>query len=294
MRLFAQYVAGGLVTGLAISLMALGLVVVHRSARVLNLAQGMLASLSTFVYWQLAGGWGWPWPAALGATLLFSVALGLGAEAAAIRPLRGRDPQARTVATLGLVLVGQVVIGTVWDYEERFVRPIVTGSVSVAGVTLGGQQILLAAVALAVSVGLGLWFRTSYTGLALSALAEDPASARLLGVRPQRASMLTWALAGALGALAGVLVTPLLVLNSFQMTLLMVASLGAGLIGGFTSLPLAVAGGCAIGVAQSLVAGYSSVSGASDTAGFALVFLLLVVLRRKTSLVDVPRGASWA
>jgi len=289
---FLKFAVQGLATGFVIALLAMSVVMIYRSTRVLSFAQGAIASLSTYVYYTFTTNWHWPAVLALPVTLLAAAAIGIVADVGVMRPLRHADALTRTVATLGFVLILQVVMRVVWTGGETFVRPLSRGHITVGSFAVTGQEVIIGVVAVAVAIALSWWTSRTYDGLGLSAIAQDAAAARLLGVNPTRASMLTWAIASALAALAGVLFTPLLVLNSMQMTFVMVTSFGAALAGGFVSLPLALFGGVAIGIVQSLSAGYISISGISEAMGFIAVFAVLLVTRsqRGTTFV-LGRGA---
>lgn len=276
---FLQYAATGLAGGFATALLALGVVMIYRSTRVLSFVQGAIATLSTYVYYQLATVWGWPAWTALPVALVASIAIGLLIDLFAMRPLRRAEPLIRTVATLGVVLVILVIVRSVWHGGETFVRPLSTSIARVGSFSLGMQQVITALVAVAASVALVWWTRRTYAGLGVTAIAEDPTAARLLGVSPARSSAITWILASVLAALAGILVTPLLVLNPFQMTLLMVTSYAAALLGGFVSLPLTLIGAVLVGAGESLTTGYVNVSGLSETFGFIAVFAILLLTR---------------
>jgi len=293
---FLQYAATGLAGGFATALLALGVVMIYRSTRVLSFVQGAIATLATYVYYQLATVWGWPVGVALPLAIGAAVLIGLLIDVFAMRPLRKADALTRTVATLGVVLVILVIVRVTWHGGETFVRPFSTSLVRVGSFTLGMQQVITALVAVAASVALVWWTRRTYVGLGLSAMAEDPAAARLLGVSPARASALTWVIASVLAALAGILVTPLLVLNPFQMTLLMVTSYAAALLGGFVSLPITLLGAVLVGAGESLTTGYINVSGLSETFGFIAVFAVLLLSRggRSAAAPSLAGGTeSW-
>ncbi|MGH2829072.1 MAG: branched-chain amino acid ABC transporter permease [Actinomycetota bacterium] len=289
-----QYVANGLSTGFVIGLLALSVVMIYRSTQVLSFAQGAIASLSTYVFYQLSTIWEWPSFIALPVALTAGVAIGACADLVVMRPLRRTDPLTQTIATLGLVLVLQVVMRVGWQ-GETLVRPLSSGRLSIGRLSLGFQEIIIAAVALAAAALLAVWTRRSYRGLGLSAIAGDPVAARLLGVSPGRSSTLAWAIGGLLAALAGILETPLLVLNPLQMTLIMVTAFGAALLGAFVSLPLALAGGLLIGVVQSVGTAYLNVSGASETLGFISVFAVLMFSRGRQGTASLLSrgGPAW-
>lgn len=272
--------------------MGLGVVVVYRSTRVLSFAQGALASFNAYVFFQLSVLWDWPVALAFAAAVAAAVLVGVGSERLAIAPLRRADPITRTVATLGLVLALQVGMRVIWGGSEQFVPPLVSGTIRLGSLAVGAQTLTIVGVTAAVTAALALWFRRSLTGLALAATADDETGARLLGVSPERVSMLSWVLASVLGAIAGILLTPLLVLNPWQMTFIMVSAYAAALIGGFVSLPLTVAGGVVIGVVRSVVTGSATAAGLSETLGFLAVFVVLVLTRtRRAQLADLLGGS---
>ncbi len=286
-----RYLIDGLASGFVIALMGLGVVVIYRSTRVLTFAQGALASFNAYLFFQLSVLWDWPVLLAFFAAIAASVTVGVGAERVAIAPLRNADPITRTVATLGLVLALQVGMRVIWGGSEQFVPPLVSGTISIGSETIGAQTLLIVGVTAFVTLALALWFRRSLTGLALAATADNPEAASLLGISSDRVSLLSWVLASTLGALAGILLTPLVVLNPWQMTFIMVSGYAAALIGGFVSLPLTVAGGVVIGIVRSAVTSNVNVAGLSETLGFIAVFAVLVATRaRTTRLGDLVGG----
>jgi branched-subunit amino acid ABC-type transport system permease component len=285
---FLQYAIDGLASGFVIALMGLGVVVIYRSTRVLTFAQGALASFNAYLFYQLSVQWHWPVALAFIAAVALAALVGIGAERLAIAPLRHADPITRTVATLGLVLALQVGMRVIWGGDEQFVPPLVHGTLRIGSQAIGAQTLMIVAVTAVVTLALAVWFRRSLTGLALAATADDATSARLLGVSPDRVSVLSWVLASVLGAIAGILLTPLLVLNPWQMTFIMVSAYAAALIGGFVSLPLTVAGGIVIGVVRSVVTGSATTAGLSETLGFLAVFAVLIFTRwRRSQLADL-------
>ena len=285
---FLQYAIDGLASGFVIALMGLGVVVIYRSTRVLTFAQGALASFNAYLFYQLSVLWHWPVALSFVGAVAAAVLVGVGAERLAIAPLRHADPITRTVATLGLVLALQVGMRVIWGGDEQFVPPLVHGTLRFGSEVIGAQTLTIVGVTVAVTAALALWFRRSLTGLALAATADNATSARLLGVSPDRVSVLSWVLASVLGAVAGILLTPLLVLNPWQMTFIMVSAYAAALIGGFVSLPLTVAGGIVIGVVRSVVTGSATTAGLSESLGFLAVFAVLAFTRlRRSQLADL-------
>jgi branched-chain amino acid transport system permease protein len=292
MDLLTGTVLQGLISGCGIALLAAGVTIVYRSTRVLNFAQGSLATLNTYLYYQATVVWRWSAAVALPAVLVASLVTGVAAETVAIRPLERARPQERAVGTLGLVLIIQWVVVSVWGAGQRFLPTLSSGGVSIGAVRFGAQHVAIAAATLAVGAGIGLALSRTRRGLALAATAQDRDAARLLGVGARAVSVSTFALASFVGAVAGILVTPLLVLTPSQMTLVFVVSLGAALAGGFESLPRTVLGALALGVFQSMITTYVPNSSLSQISGFVAVLAALVIVRRRTNLVDVLRGAA--
>jgi branched-subunit amino acid ABC-type transport system permease component len=287
----ARYLIDGLASGFVIALMGLGVVVIYRSTRVLTFAQGALASFNAYLFFQFSVLWGWPVAISFIVAVAAGAAVGAASERLAIAPLRHADPITRTVATLGLVLALQVGMRVIWGGSEQFVPPLVSGTITIGSEAVGAQTLLIVGVTAFVTLALAVWFRRSLTGLALAATADDPTAASLLGISSTRVSIVSWVLAATLGALAGILLTPLLVLNPWQMTFLMVSGYAAALVGGFVSLPLTVAGGVVIGIVRSAVTSEVTIAGLSETLGFIAVFAVLVVTRaRTTRLADLLGG----
>ena len=290
----ARTAVDGLASGAVIALMGLGVVIVYRSTRVLSFAQGALASLGAYLFFQFQVLWGWPVVVAFPAAIAAGALAGAGAERIAVNPLRHSDALTRTVSTLALVLAAQVLMRAVWGGSERFLPPLTSAGVTIGGERIGGQTVAILVATVVVAAALAWWFRSTLTGLSLAAMADEPASARLLGVSPDRVSLLTWGLASGLGALAGILATPLLVLNPWQMTFIMVSGYAAALVGGFASLPLTLAGGLGIGVVRALITSEVNVAGLSETIGFIAVFAVLIATRGRDQLADLLVGERTA
>lgn len=277
MAAFAAHVVTGLATGGIYALLALGLVLVHRSTGVLNFAQGELATLSAFVCWALTvHGWAF-WPA-FGVTVLLSFGGGFALHALAIRPAESSSLVAVVLLTVGLLLAINGLDTWIWgDGARRVHQPFSTASVHVAGAALSKQALGVAGVALAVALVVGAVLTRTKLGLGLRAAATSPAEARLAGV-PVRALVATsWGLAAAVGAVAGVLAAPSFGLEPNMMQTVLLYAFAAALLGGLRSLLAAVVGGFALGVALELLDAYVHwVDGVlRPPIAFALVLALL-------------------
>lgn len=279
MAAFVAHVVTGLATGGIYALLALGLVLVHRSTGVLNFAQGEMATLSAFVCWALTmHGWAF-WPA-FGATVLLSFGGGFALHTFVIRPIEGSSVLGVVLLTVGLLLAINGLDTWIWgDGVKHLHEPFSTASVHVLGAALSKQTLGVAGSALAVALAIGALLTRTKLGLGLRAAATSPVEARLVGVPVGTLVAFGWGLAAALGAVAGVLAAPSFVLEPNMMQTVLLYAFAAALLGGMRSPLAAVAGGLALGVALDLLGAYVHwMDGVLRLpAAFALVLALLLV-----------------
>ena len=269
-----QQVFSGLAAGSIYASVALALVMIYRSTDLVNFAQGEMAMFSTYIAWTLLNA-GLPFWAAFAITLVVSFAGGMLIERVVIRPVENAPVLAAVVVTIGLLLIFNSVAGWIYSYTvQDFPSPfpdrplfhalITTRDLGVIGVTL--IMLLL----------LFLFFRFTSTGLAMRAAAQNPASARLCGIRVGRMLAIGWGLAAAIGATAGIMVAPLLFLDPNMMGGVLLYAFAGALLGGITSPVGAVVGGLIVGVTENLVGTYLIASQLKLTVALALIILVLV------------------
>lgn len=280
---FLNLTLSGITTGAVFAAVALSLVLIWRATRVVNFAQGAMLMFTTFLAWTVIRHGGSYW-LALGVALAAGLVLGAAAERVLIRPVENRSPLNAVIVTIGLFIVLQAVAGMIWGGTPRSYPP----AFGIRGFTVGGARLLLSpadlfvlgAVAVAM-VALTVLFRRTDLGLKMRAAAFAPEVARLLGVRVGRMLTLGWALAAAVGALAGVLIAPSVFVGPAQFDQVLVFGFTAAIIGGLDSAVGAVAGGLILGCVLSYVSGYLS----SDiTTLGALVVLIAVLMLRPAGL----------
>ncbi|MDR7418290.1 MAG: branched-chain amino acid ABC transporter permease [Armatimonadota bacterium] len=277
MTQLVQYLVGGLAAGSLYALVALGIVLLYRSSRVLNFAHGDLATLATFVAFTLLAS-GIPFPVAAAGSLLSAAAIGAAFFFLVLRPAREATLLGKVVTTLGLALVFSGIMQLVWGADTKVLpfplsdtRVYTLGQVVISEINLGTILAGLALMAL-----LYVLVQRTKVGLAMRAVAQDTTAAQALGIPARRIFGLTWALASALGGAAGILLAPVVYLDPFMMLDPFLKGFAAAVLGGMDSLPGAVVGGFLLGAAESVFAGYVSFK-FKTTFAFAVIILVLMV-----------------
>jgi branched-chain amino acid transport system permease protein len=288
MARFLQVVVDGIADGSIYAALALALVLIFRSTGVVNFAQGEMAMFATFLAWALADA-GLPIGLALAGALVLAFLGGMLVERVLIRPVEGGNPLNLVIVTLGLFILVNAAAGWIWGFDLRdFPRLFPGGVASIGGVSLSIESLGIIGVLLVV-VGL-LWLLFTHTpiGLALRAAAQDPASARLVGVPVGRMLMLGWGLASLLGAVAGVLVAHRLFLDTNLMAGVLVYSFAGAALGGFDSPLGAVVGSWIIGVTEALAGTYVDAIGSDLKVLVPLAVIFVVLLVRPAGLFGSP------
>ena len=266
----------GLSRGAVYAAFALALVLIWRAARIVNFAQGAMAVATAYVGYAVSTATGSYW---LGFAVAIVAGLALGAllERAVMRLVDPSSHLNQVVVALGVVLVIQAVLGMVFGNEFRAApAPFGREAFTVGGVALLSRfDLFVFAAVLAVVALLAVLFTRTAVGLRMRAAAFAPDVSRLLGVNVAGMLTLGWALAAAVGSLAGLLVLPTeLGLHPNAMDIVFVSSFTAAVIGGLDSPPGAVVGGLLVGVLLSYVSGYLG----STVAPMAVLVLLTAVL----------------
>lgn len=289
----------GLAQGGAIALLGAGIVTIHRGSGVLNLAQGALAMFATYIAVAIAGGSGThaARPLLLGALVgvLAGAALGVLVDRVAMRPLVGRPPVVRMTATLGVLYILVSLAQLAWGATTRSMPSLFgAGGHRIGTVVISNDTIGVGLVALVLALGLGFFYQRTRLGTAIRAVADSREVAGLGGIRVQWVGSVCWALGGAVAAIAGILLSPTLGLNSFILTLLVIQALAAALTGRLQHLMPTLLGGVGIGVLTALTrALLEHVTAASPPAwinltdvqdGIALLWMVaaLLVWRRRS------------
>ncbi len=284
---FLQFTLSGIVFGMVYAAIALSLVLIWRGTRVLNYAQGGMAMFTTYVAIEVIYRTHSYW-AGFVIALAAGLVLGAACELSVIRPTLNKPPLNAVIVTIGLLTLLEGLAGICFGGQYRSFPP----AFSITGLRVGGTplgvsrfDVFVAAAVLVTTLVLAVAFRYTSAGLRMRATAFNATISRLSGIRVARVLTVGWALAGLLGALAGVLVSPSTFLYPNSMDTIFVYGFTAAVLGGLDSPAGAVVGGLVLGVALSYAGGYVGGSlGADLTSPVALAILVAVLMLRPDGL----------
>jgi branched-chain amino acid transport system permease protein len=293
---FLQYLFDGLSTGAIYSLLALGLVIVYRGTGHLNFAQGEMAMMAAFFGWWLNAKQGWSIWLAVVAAAAFAFVLGAVVELVIIRPIGKRSQFAVGVAAIGLLLGLNALAPFLWKVSV----PQAVGSLfpkkpgdfaRIGGATWRYENIGVLVATLVVAGALFLLFQKTKLGLAMRAVASNPESAPLAGIKTGQVLMISWGLAAAVGAVGGVMVAGLRGnVDPSMMLAIFFSATAAAMLGGFDSLLGAIVAGLMLGVIETMAAGYQPSRIGNELKGsVSLLIILIVLLFRPSGLFGSRR-----
>src|SRR5918992_3040911 len=270
-------ILAGLATGGIYASLALALVMIYQATHLVNFAQGEMAMFTTYIAWTLINA-GMPyWPAFV-LTILIAFAFGLAIERVVIRPVENAPVLAVVVVFIALLVILNSVTGWIYSYTiKSFPSPF--PKEPLFGIRyMSPHELGAIGVTLVVLVLLYLFFRFTPLGLAMRAAAQNPASARLVGIRVGWMLALGWGLAAAIGAVAGMMVAPIVYLDPNMMGGILLYAFAAALVGGIDNPWGAVFGGFLVGVLENVLGAF--VIGNELKLSVALVIIIGVLLVR--------------
>ena len=290
----------GLLNGLTIGLLAVGLVLVYKANRFLNLAHAQLGALPAVLLAKAVLEWSVPFFVAFPLAIALGAATALIAERLLIEPVRerSRSPLRLLLLTVGLSQLLLSLTYVSWftpdpTLQRPYPQPF-NVQIDVGGVVLQGMDLLVGVLVPVVVVALAAFLKFSMTGKQIRAAASNPDAARTCGVSVRHVSAVTWAAAGGLAALSAVLSAP--GQASYQAASLgpglLLVTLGAAALGAFVSLPAALVGGLAIGLVGQVVTAVRSSAGDGQLAVFLLILAFIVARAKPISKVFAHSGGS--
>src|SRR5438105_5478001 len=271
-QVFAGHATGGIYASLA-----LALVMIYQATHLVNFAQGEMAMFTTYIAWSLINA-GMPYWAAFLSTVVFAFVFGVIMERLVIRPVENAPVLAVVVVFIALLLILNSVTGWIYTYTIKtfpspFPKEPLFGIRYMSPHELGAIGVTLIVVVL-----LYVFFRFTPLGLAMRAAAQNPESSRLVGIRVGWMLALGWGLAAAVGAVAGMMVAPIVYLDPNMMGGILLYAFAAALVGGIDNPWGAVAGGFLVGVLENLLGAF--VIGNELKLSVALVLIIGVLLVR--------------
>jgi branched-chain amino acid transport system permease protein len=275
-QIFSGIASGGIYAGLA-----LALVMIYQSTGHINFAQGEMAMFSTYIAWELID-YGTPYWGAFFLTIIFAFAAGVAIERLVIRPFHNLPVIALIIVFIGLLVIvnstASWIFGTTLKtFPSPFPSAPLWNNHYISNHELGSIGIVLIMVAI-----LFVFFRYTKLGLAMRAVAENPISSRLVGIRVGWMLALGWGLAAAIGAVSGMMVAPILYLDSSMMGGVLIYSLAGAVLGGLDNPWGAALGGFIIGILENVLGAY--VIGTQLKFSVALIVIVIVLLVRPSGL----------
>ena len=269
-------VCSGLANGIIYGSLALALVMIYQATPHINFAQGEMATFSTFVAWWLMQS-GWPYWGAFVFTVAVSFAGGLLVQRIVLRPLEKAAELTNVLVFIGLLLIFNALSGWIFDHTVKsFISPFSKQSM-LSTKYFSPHQLGSAAVLLMVLFGLFAFFKFTPIGLAMRAAAQNPGSARLVGIRVSWMLGLGWGLAAAIGAVAGMMVAPIVFLDPNMMSGILLYSFAAALLGGIDNPLGAVIGGFIVGVVENILGAYVIGTELKLTVALVLIVATLIL-----------------
>ena len=283
MELLLHQVLAGLATGGIYACMALAVVMIYQAIDHFNFAQGEMAMFSTFVAWQLMA-WGLPYWVAFVLTVALSFVGGVLIERIVFKPIHNAPILSHIVVFIALFSILNSVAGFIWEYTIKpFPSPFPSEPLF-GNRLIGMHETGMIGTTLLMLALLYLFFRFTRVGLAMRAAAANPESARLVGIRVGWMLALGWGMAAAIGAVAGMLIAPIVFLEPNMMLGVLLYGFAGAVVGGLSSPGGAVAGGFLVGIVENLAGTYVPYVGSELKLTIALILIVAVLMVRPSGL----------
>ena len=291
-ELFLQRIIDGLSNGFIYAAMAMALVLIYKATTIVNFAQGEMAMVGTFIAYVFAIDHGLPIWLSIVLAMAVSAIGAAGIERVLIRPFDPSNHLAITIVTLGLFLILNAIAGVIWAYDPKAFPTPFPGrneSFKVLGASISWTNFWTWVTVLVTVALVSLILTRTKIGLAFRSVSANLESSRLLGIHIGRTLQFGWALAAAIGTLAGCLIAPSAFLDPNFMGKVLIFSFAAATLGGLDSLGGAVIGGLIVGLVQTMSAAYVDFIGQELATTVALAVIVAVLLIRPSGLFGSER-----
>ena len=277
MQELLQLVLSGIASGGIFASLALALVLIYNAMGLVNFAQGEMAMFATFIAYVLIEH-GMSYWIALPLTLAIAFAGGVAIQRLVIRPVERAPVLTLVIITLGLATLFNGLAGFLFGYVPRsFPSPFSVQTVNILGAFASYQDLGVIAVSAVVLLLVYLLLQRTTLGLSMRAAAHNPDASRLLGVRVSWMLALGWGLASLVGALSGIMVAPVLLLEPNMMQTIIIYAFAAAVLGGIESPLGAVVGGLIVGITVNLAGAYLVGGDLQLAVAFLIIVIVLIV-----------------
>lgn len=283
-ELLLQQIVAGFATGAIYACMALAVVMIYQAIHHLNFAQGEMAMFSTYFAWQFME-WGLHWSLAFLIAIVLSFILGFLIERIVFKPIERAPVLSHIVVFIALFSIINSLAGFIWDFTIKSVASPFGEGGFMDSRLLSNHQAGMIGVTILMLIAIWAFFRFTRVGLAMRAAAANPESARLVGIRVNMMTALGWGLAAAIGAVAGILIAPVVFLEPNMMLSILLYGFAGAVLGGLTNPLGAVIGGFLVGIIENLAGTYLGEIGAELKLSIALVLIILVLVIRPQGLL---------
>ena len=291
-ELFFQRVFDGLSNGFIYSAMAIALVLIFKATGVVNFAQGEMAMMGAFIAYAIANAFDIPGSVAVLIAMVLSAIVAAGIERVLLRPFDPSNHLAIVIVTLSLFLILNALAGVIWAFDGRAMPSLFPGrnkTFSLFGAEIEYADLFTWITVLAAVFLVTLLLNKTKIGLAFRAVSSSLESSQLLGIRIGRTLQFGWALAAAMGTLAGSLVARTTLLEPNFMGRVLIYSFAAATLGGLDSLGGAVVAGIIIGLVQTMGGGYVDAIGSELAPAVALGVIAVILVIRPSGLFGSKR-----
>jgi branched-chain amino acid transport system permease protein len=268
-------IINGTALGCIYALVALGFVLIYKATKVINFAQGEIMMVCSYICYAGITTFHLNFVISFVIAVLFGFVLGALLERLFMRPLIGYSALPVVIATIGIGMVLQAVVGLIWTFEPQKMDPFPVSPYQIWGVSISPVHLWTIIITFILMLFFFLFFRYTLIGINLRAIAEDLMGSMATGIAVRKMFNFTWGLAAAAGAVAGVLLAPIVFLHP-HMGAVGLRALPAAVLGSFGSIPGAIVGGLVLGISET-IAGLYLPKEIKDVFPWLVLFLVLLV-----------------
>jgi branched-chain amino acid transport system permease protein len=275
--MLVQLIISGLAIGSVYALIALALVLIYKGAKLLNLAQGELVTITAYFTMGIIHQVEVPYLLAIIPAIVLGGAFALIVERIVIRPLIGFEEWPILLATWGVSISIRGIIGLIWGHEPRLLpSPFTSKHLQLGDYSISGQELVILITSLIMLLIFFLFFKRTKAGLAMQLVADNPMGALLCGININQINGVTWIISGMVATIAGITIAPIFFLHVETGFGLLINAFSSAVLGGFGSIIGAISGGYLLGIIQTVTGGYMPPS-IKNSIPFAVLILVLII-----------------